>query len=321
MRWINCLWIALLSCVVLAARPALADPPATQPTASPTTEPAKYIRYVDRGDAGGELDTADVAFTNGHGVTVHLIAAVHIGEQSYYDNLNKSFAGYDAVLYELIKPRGAAPPGGAGAGERSDSMISRFQLLLKNVLDLQFQLDVIDYTKPNFVHADLDRETFDKMEADRGESIFSLMLQQTLKEWSNPTPGVAEDPDEQMKDLVKLVCMPDGRRQFKKILAQEMDQMEFDAAGLGGPDGSVIVTERNKAALRALTRSISRGKKNLAIFYGAAHMPDMSQRLEALGFTPVSTDWRTAWDLTIRANEPSFAQQMLNDMIDAVGGN
>jgi hypothetical protein len=317
MRWSNCRWFAFLACLALAAGPALADPPTT----GPTTEPAKFIRYLDRGDAGAELDTADETFTNGRGVTVHLIAAVHVGEQSYYDNLNKSFAGYDAVLYELIKPRDAAPPGGAGAGEHSDSMISRFQLLLKNVLDLQFQLDVIDYTKPNFVHADLDRETFDKMEADRGESIFTLMLQQAIKEWSNPPPGGVEDPSQQMEDLMTLLCMPDGRRQFKKLLAQEMDQMEFDAAGLGGPDGSVIVTERNKAALRALARTMARGKKNLAIFYGAAHMPDMSQRLEAMGFTPVRTDWRMAWDLTIRPNEPSFAQQLLNQMFDAVSGN
>jgi hypothetical protein len=81
------------------------------------------------------------------------------------------------------------------------------------------------------------------------------------------------------------------------------------------------VTERNKAALRALARTMARGKKNLAIFYGAAHMPDMSQRLEAMGFTPVRTDWRMAWDLTIRPNEPSFAQQLLNQMFDAVSGN
>ncbi|HTW94520.1 MAG TPA: hypothetical protein VMD30_06995, partial [Tepidisphaeraceae bacterium] len=47
---------------------------------APATQPDKFIRFVDRGAAGGELDTADVAYSNGRGVTVHLVAAVHIAE-------------------------------------------------------------------------------------------------------------------------------------------------------------------------------------------------------------------------------------------------
>ena len=41
---------------------------------------------------------------------------------------------------------------------------------------MDFQLDDVDYQKKNFVHADLDAETFAKMQEEKGESIVGLML-------------------------------------------------------------------------------------------------------------------------------------------------
>ncbi|HTW94396.1 MAG TPA: hypothetical protein VMD30_06375, partial [Tepidisphaeraceae bacterium] len=109
-----------------------------------------------------------------------------------------------------------------------------------------------------------------------------------------------------------------GERQFKLVIARQLGDMEADAMGLNGPDGSVIVTERNKQAIRVLQQEMADGKKNLAIFYGAAHMPDMSQRLADLGFHPVSTQWRMAWDLTIRPDQPSLVEKALDNLIDTL---
>jgi hypothetical protein len=306
-------WIGLIGSAFLLAQPVMGEAPA-----APTTQPAKYIRFLDKGTTGSELETADVTFTNDAGATVHLIAAVHIGEHGYYENLSKSFEGYDAVLYEMIKDRDSAPPAGNGAGEKSTSFISKMQVFMKDSLGLEFQLDDIDYTKPNFVHADLDRQTFEQMESDRGESMLSLLLQQAFKEMSDQAKNPTVDPNDEMTEMVQLFCRPDGKRQFKLMLAREMDQMEMDGEGMGGPDGSVIVTERNKAAMKALDASLADGKKKIAIFYGAAHMPDMSKRLAERGFKPVSTDWRMAWDLTIRPDQPSVIESVLQGMIDSM---
>ena len=40
------------------------------------------------------------------------------------------------------------------------------------------------------------------------------------------------------------------------------------------------------------------GKKKLAIFYGAAHCPDLEKRLLAQGYTRKGESWVTAWDLS-----------------------
>jgi dihydroxyacetone kinase-like predicted kinase len=142
------------------------------------------------------------------------------------------------------------------------------------------------------------------------------MLKQLMNAMTHP-PDEAQndDADKQLEDLVKVFTRPDASRQLKLMLARNMSKMENDALGLSGPDGTVIVTERNKAAIRALEKTLKSGKKDIAIFYGAAHMPDMSQRLEKLGFAPVKTDWRLAWDLTIRPGEPSAVEKALMELI------
>ena len=56
-----------------------------------------------------------------------------------------------------------------------------------------------------------------------------------------------------------------------------------------------IVGERNRVAFEVLDKQLAAGKKKLAIFYGAAHLPDMEQRLIKRGFKRTSTKWLKAW--------------------------
>src|SRR6185295_18845209 len=95
--------------------------------------------------------------------------------------------------------------------------------------------------------------------------------------------------------------------------------LENNPFGPGSMDGTVLVTERNKAAINVLKKSIADGKKDLAIFYGAAHMPYLSKRLADMGFKPIATEWRLAWDLSIRVDQPSAVEKMLLEMIKGFG--
>ena len=64
-------------------------------------------------------------------------------------------------------------------------------------------------------------------------------------------------------------------------MAGQFEDMEAATAVLDGPEGSTIVTERNKAALRVLKQQLEAGHARIAIFYGAAHLADMQERLAA----------------------------------------
>jgi len=85
---------------------------------------------------------------------------------------------------------------------------------------------------------------------------------------------------------------------LKRVLAQQLADTEEMLTSFGGEDGSVLISDRNKAALKVLKEQIAAGKKHLAIFYGAGHLADMDQRLRTdFGLKPVEITWLTAWDL------------------------
>ena len=69
---------------------------------------------------------------------------------------------------------------------------------------------------------------------------------------------------------------------------------------LNGPNGSTIVTERNKVALKVMDEQIEAGKVKIGIFYGAAHLDDMHERLVGkrnMSFEKL--EWLPAWNLEI----------------------
>lgn len=295
----------LAGITALAAVPGIgfaADTSATQPA----EQAPKFLRFVDDGPKGARLEAAEVTYRNKDGITLRLVSAVHIGETSYYDALQRGFVKDDTVLYEMVKPKGAPPP---RKGQQSDHAVAQLQRLLRDKLNLDYQLDAIDYTRPNFVHADMDAETFMDLSEKRGETMASLMMQSLTNAMANPNAG--SGTGDSLTDLMVLVAAPDPERQMKLMLARQMDDIEAAVAGLEGPNGSVILTERNKKVISVLQEQLKAGRKHLSIFYGAAHMKDLSQRIEALGFTPVDTKWVMAWDVSVRPDKPSVLQKWL----------
>ena len=290
---------------------------AAQSTQPAEKEDSRFLRFVGDGTKGGTLETSEYDYKNDDGVTVRLVSAVHIGEAAYFRDIQMSFEKSDAVLYEMVKPKDSGPP---IRGVHSDSSVSKLQRFLKDRLDLSFQLDEIDYTKPNFIHADLDAETFQELQSQRGESFATLMLSALMKSLTDP--GSIKQFDDEPTDVVDLMTRPDGERQLKLLLGRHLGDIEREASGVGVLDGSVILTERNKAVLSKLEETIKSGKKDIAIFYGAAHMPDLSAQIEKMGFKHTQTKWRPAWDATIRAGEPSAFQKLMNgagqNLLDAL---
>lgn len=279
-----------------------------------TTQPgSKFLRFVADQNGGGVLQTSIVTYRNEQGKTVDLIGAVHIADQRYFKDLSETFKGYDALLYELVKPKDVVPgqprPQGQPQGERPLQWVGTMQQMLKEALELTFQLDEIDYARPNMVHADLDTETFMQMQADRGESILTLMLQQMIREMARPQPaagavvGGAGMEAMDVAGFLMALQSPDRSRQLKLMLARQFNQMDSMLGGLGGPGGTVIVTERNRAALTTLQKRLSAGDRNVGIFYGAAHLSEMEKDLTGpMGFKQVGEPkWITAWDMAAPA--------------------
>ncbi len=257
--------------------------------------PKGFTRWVSTGETEGRFETAKTRFVDEKGRSVELIGAVHIGDAGYFAKLQKSFEQYDALLYELVARKGTRPK----KGRKSNSVISMLQRGMKNVLDLEFQLDAIDYSAKNFVHADLDPRRFFQKQKEKGESILTIMLRAMLVGMKQQCEGKEATPT--VFHILAGFASKDGARYLKFLFAQQLDDMEAMLAAFGGDKGSasVIVGERNAECFRVLDEQLRAGKKKLGIYYGAAHLPDMSDRLRKRGFKPVRTDWTTAWDCTM----------------------
>ncbi len=258
-----------------------------------------YLRVVhDIHDRTIGLETAIVSFSNttfgGASVRVDLVAAVHIADKGYYQELNKRFAGYDVVLYELVAREGTRIPKGGRKDKQAGNMLSALQLGMKDLLKLEFQLDQVDYTRKNFVHADLSPDQFAKSMRDHQEGfgdIFTRLLAYALAKQAQGGDG---------GEMQLLMAMFDKDRPLalKRAMADQFEEMEGMTAVLEGPKGGTLISERNKRALEVLRKQIAAGKKNIAIFYGAGHMADMEKRLRAdFSLKPQQTQWLQAWDM------------------------
>ena len=274
---------------------------AAQAAAKKGAEEQKYLRIVrDAKDVPTKLDTAIVRYVGKKGkyagVTVDLIGAVHIGDKSYYDELNKRFAGYEALLYELMAPKGTRIPKGGGQG-RSGHPIGLMQEGMTDVLGLSYQLREVDYTKKNFVHADMSPKEFDAKMDERGESWMGM----AFKMMGQSIAMQAQKGGAASTEMEMLLALFDANRELKmkRALAKQFEDMEGVMDSFGGEEGSTIITERNIAALKVLKQQLRKGKKNVGIFYGAGHLPDMDKRLiEEFGLKRDKTEWLTAWDMS-----------------------
>ena len=77
----------------------------------------------------------------------------------------------------------------------------------------------------------------------------------------------------------------------KLILAEEFADLGGVMAIYEGPNGSTLVTERNKKALDVLRAQLAAGKKRLAIFYGAGHMSDMASVWPVILYAAQRVEW------------------------------
>ena len=273
------IWLALS-----AGAPALAD--------SGTT----FARVAtDDNDQPRALQLAITTYTSTNAqqaLSVDLVSAIHIGDQSYYAELNQRFEDYDVLLYELVAPPDAIKNKRLS---KRKGFLSATQISMTKLLDLSFQLDEIDYEAPNFVHADLSPDELRESMADRGESLYVYFWRiffASLNEYAKDPLGLRD------WEMLSAVVTAEEDNAFKTMIAYEMTNIDQVRNVLGDDSGSAVIGARNQRAIDVLKREIDSGARHIGIFYGVAHMPDLETRLiEQLGLFYKRTTWVDAWQL------------------------
>lgn len=259
-----------------------------------TPVPTDFIRFVET-DEGDSLQTAIASYLSPSGVTVDLIGAVHIADKKYFDALNARFKTYEVVLYELVgRPIEERDQLKVGDGDSKLQWLGALQEKMRVTLKLESQLQGIDYKAKNFVHADLSTEGFFEKQEEKKETFITLWMKAALAQAAAGDSGKANSD---MTLIMTLLMSKDSATDLKRLIGSEFDRVEQLMAGVEAGNGTAIIGERNKHALNVMQKQIAAGRKRLAIFYGAAHFPDMEQRLLKDGWKLQKTDWLKAWDI------------------------
>ena len=319
------IWLASVATSIALANSSLAQEVNVPPKAEAAKESATtFLRMTKtEDDKPKTLDTAVTTYraATSDGISVDLIGAVHIGERDYYEQLNRLFDKYDVLLYELVAPEDTVIP--RGGKREGTNPVAMLQDSAKNMLGLQSQLELIDYTKSHFVRADMTPAQIAEKMAERGETAFTVALstladvmrQQNLAARESAKRPSADTAEPSLFDLIG------NPLKMKQIMAQQFVQTGSLDQSLGGSLNQMLVIDRNAEALRGLQKQIAAGKKKIGVFYGAAHMPDFEKHLVSdFGLKKTEQTWLVAWDLQRGPNtsvtEPASMLMNLFKMLD-----
>lgn len=262
----------------------------------------EWVRLVEdeEGNATG-LETAIARYSGkpkgAKGkVLVDLVGAIHVGDAAYYADLNQRFLTYQVLLYELVAPEGTVIPKGSRA--RSDNAMGLMQNGMKDLLDLEHQLEKVDYTARNFVHADMSPEELLASMKSKGESVISMYFRLMGQAIGEQTKQQVKGKSTELDLMQAMFATEDRPRKLKIAMASQMTELEGLLTSFGGEKGSSLIHERNRVALEVMAEQIKRGKRRLGIFYGAGHLADMDKRLrDQYDMQQISKEWVTAWNL------------------------
>jgi hypothetical protein len=231
----------------------------------------------------------------GSAVSVDLIGVVHVGEEGYYQQLNQLFTQYDVVLYELVAPEGTRIPKG-GRVDEGLNPVAALQQGMKAVLELEFQLDHIDYMQENLLHADMTPEEFLESMTNNDESFGKMFLRAIGQSMAmQNSSGISN------VDVLMTLMSNDPTIKIRRLMAEQMRNMEAGMVIFQGREGSTIIHHRNAKVVKVLKQQIDSGKEKIAIFYGAGHMPDIQERLQnELNMRRGGRTWHEAWSLRTR---------------------
>jgi len=298
---------------------------------SSSVEP--YVRVAETGSNIVKLQIAarEFAPARGRGPVVWLTGVSHVGDPGYYKALQRHLDKQSLVLFEGISDR-AHPSANGGAhamtspeGVSSAGDHSSLQSSLAASMGLVFQLNAIDYDRPNFRNSDLSIPQLRELLANgapaqqetaagerfegvlqmmQGGSLFDSLLQFGLRFLGTSSKfqalgrlALIEVIGDIQGDLARLQGLPPDMKQMLEVLLQR----------------------RNAQVLADLRMEMGRvGRKgSIAVFYGTGHMPDLEKHLrQDLRYRPSGQLWFTAFDVDLaKSGVTDSERQFLRSLI------
>jgi len=313
-------------------------------TATPVTPPKPYMRVTREANGAASLDIVIREFRapKKRGPVVYLVGVSHIGDAAYYEAVQNRLEATELVLFEGVrasearaKPRSrdAAAPPAPKMPKRAEGEFS-LQADLAKSLGLAFQLEAIDYERPHFLNSDMTitqimevlnpppppgaKVVPGQAAEDSGGAQFESLM--SAMDGSGFLGGVIQMGVKFIGSSVKLQTLV--KLSFIEMLGSlegDLSRMEMPSPGLKDLL-KVLIEKRNHVVMEDLRAALAEKQppKSIAIFYGAAHMPDMETRLQTeLGYRPVQDEWLKAFSADpVKAGVTPAEVQMIKGVVD-----
>ena len=227
--------------------------------------------------------------------------------------------GFDVVSYGAD-----GEPGGTGRNSDlrfseqdplTDSELGRVdgvQVKLARALGLKFQLTEMDESGPQWRNSDMTFAGINEAVRERGGGDSMVLLD------SIQGSGL---PFQMISMVLGIVeALPGLQPRAKMMIMEMLSQTDIGAAGKAmGDDGTffeVIIEDRNQVVMDDLAAALSEEAagdwEEIAIIYGAGHMPDLVDRLEdQLGYTAVDEAWVAAMTLDMNRTGISKRERLM----------
>ena len=305
-----------------------ARPPTSDAGPPVSTNIAPYLRIAHPKTNLAELQVAVRQFLPQSPAqpVVWLVGVSHVGESNYYARLQKLLNSHELVLFEGVTDR-ASRAAGRKNFQRSDEDLGTLQNTMAESLGLAFQLDGIDYERPNFRNSDLSIEEIGQLIAKEGRP--GGKPSKTAQEFQNLLEMM--QGDSVVAALVtagmKLIgSNPKLQAMMKLMMIEVLGRFEGDMSKFQGlpPEWQrlieILLHARNEAVLKDLRAEIGKRTppKSIAIFYGAAHMEDMQRRLtREMHYAPGRQEWLSAFSVDLAKNQITDAElKFVQSLVD-----
>jgi hypothetical protein len=310
-------------------------------------EPAPYLRATDDKNGGRILQVASRTLVSPKedGPRVTLLGVSHLGDATYYEKIQKKLDAADLVLFEGVGFGDEGPP---KKEEGDSSAVSELQLSLARSMGLIFQMEAIRYDRPHFRNSDISPEAL-LTRLQGGPLKFPGKDGQATKK--DGATGKADKGNHQSREFIKALSGnsfvfnflgkalsffgkdPKFRALMKLAIVETFGSIEGDVTRLAKASGPgmekfmrVLLEDRNAIVFRDL-RKVLKGKNppdSIVVFYGAAHMPDLENRLvKKLGFRPDGNEWLAAFGVDpkkagLSAIEVELVRKMIRMQIQKI---
>ena len=288
--------------------------------AEPPSKALSFLRATDLPDGTRALQTASTEYrpSSGNGPVIWLVGVTHLGSADYFKSIQQRLDRQSVVLYEGIGIKDVKK----GPGAVKDA--GGIQSTLARALGLEFQLDAIDYRRPSFINSDLHVPELAREVRKRGADS-GAASDETFDQLVGALEGTGPIGGELTEIAGFLGASPQIREVAKGLLVEVLGQAGdlMDVAKNLSPEVrdlfDVILTQRNAVVIQDLRTQLGKlgPGQTVAIFYGAAHMDEIAQRLrDELHYVPANTEWDTAFAATSAESGINPAQvRMMLEML------